>query len=113
MMRWGLIPYWAKDSKIGFSTINARAETLATSPAFREAFKRRRCLIPAEWFYEWKTLGPKSKQPYAISLKDSDLFAMAGLWERWKDQTGQPLETYTIITTNPNELMLIVKWNRA
>ena len=105
-MRWGLVPFWAKDSKIGFSTINAKAETLATSPAFREAFKWRRCLVPLDGFYEWQTLSPKLKQPFAISLKNGMLFALAGLWETWKDKaTGQALETYTIITTDPNELM--------
>jgi putative SOS response-associated peptidase YedK len=105
-MRWGLVPFWAKDSKIGFSTINAKAETLATSPAFREAFKRRRCLVPLDGFYEWQTLSPKLKQPFAISLKSGMLFALAGLWETWKDKAnGQMLETYTLITTDPNELM--------
>ena len=113
-LRWGLIPFWAKDlksaTKLGYSTINARAETLAASPTFREAFKRRRCLVPANAFYEWKELdGPgkkKTKQPYAIALKDVSLFAFAGLWDRWNDKaTGQTLETYTIITTDPNDLM--------
>jgi putative SOS response-associated peptidase YedK len=106
VMRWGLVPYWAKDSKVGFSTINAKAETITTSPAFREAMKRRRCLVPADLFYEWKRVDEKTKQPYAISLRDGALFAFAGLWERWKDKaTGQALETYTIVTTDPNALM--------
>lgn len=106
VMRWGLVPYWAKDSKVGFSTINAKAETITTSPAFREAMKRRRCLVPAEWFYEWRRVDEKTKQPYAIGLRDGALFAFAGLWERWKDKaTGQALETYTIVTTDPNALM--------
>src|SRR5215469_7925038 len=70
LMRWGLVPWWAKDAKVGFSTINAKAETLGTSPAFREAFQKRRCLVPAEWFYEWQKLEAKTKQPYAIALKD-------------------------------------------
>src|ERR1700748_2514184 len=105
-MRWGLIPYWSKDAKIGFSTINAKAETIATSPTYREAWKRRRCLVPAEWFYEWQKIDAKTKQPYSIALKDESLFAFAGLWERWKDKaTGKALETYTIITTDPNELV--------
>jgi putative SOS response-associated peptidase YedK len=86
VMRWGLVPYWAKDSKIGFSTINAKSETVNTSPTFREAMKRRRCLVPAEWFYEWQKADAKTKQPYAISLHDDSLFAFAGLWERWKDK---------------------------
>jgi putative SOS response-associated peptidase YedK len=103
IMRWGLIPFWSKDA---YSTINARAETITTSLAYREAMKRRRCLVPADWFYEWQKIDEKSKQPYAISLKDDGLFAFAGLWEKWKDKvTGQELHTYTIVTTDPNELM--------
>jgi putative SOS response-associated peptidase YedK len=106
MMRWGLVPYWAKDVKVGFSSINARAETLTTSAVFREPFQRRRCLVPADWFYEWMKLDAKTKQPYAIALKDGALFAFAGLWESWKDKaTGQRLETFSIVTTDPNELM--------
>ena len=106
IMRWGLIPFWAKDAKIAYSTINARAETIATSATYREAFKKRRCLVPADWFYEWKKMDAKTKQPYAIALKDDSIFAFAGLWETWKDKaTDQSLQTYTIITTDPNELM--------
>ena len=106
VMRWGLVPFWSKDGKAGYSTINAKAETIATSPAFREAFKRRRCLVPADLFYEWMKIDAKTKQPYAIALKDGSLFAFAGLWETWKDKvTGETKETYTIITTDPNELM--------
>jgi putative SOS response-associated peptidase YedK len=106
IMRWGLVPSWAKDVKIGYSTINARAETLTTSNTFRDAFILRRCLVPADYFYEWKKLDAKAKQPYAIALKDGSIFAFAGFWERWKDRTtGQPLETYSIITTDPNELI--------
>jgi len=106
VMRWGLVPYWSKDGKAGFSTVNARAETVTTSPAFREAMKRRRCLIPADWFYEWQKLDPKTKQPFAIGMKDGSMFAFAGLWETWKNKiTGEKLETYTIVTTDPNELM--------
>jgi putative SOS response-associated peptidase YedK len=81
LMRWGLIPYWAKDIKIGFSTINAMGETVDTKPVFREAFQRRRCIVPVDNFYEWKKLGPKEKQPYAIALADRSLMALAGLWE--------------------------------
>ncbi len=84
-MRWGLVPYWSKDAKIGFSTINAKAETVATAPAFREAFKRRRCLVPADAFYEWQKLDPKHKQPFAIALASREPYGFAGLWERWKD----------------------------
>lgn len=106
IMRWGLIPFWSKDAKIAFSTINAKAETIAKAPAFREAFKSRRCLVPADGFYEWQKLDAKSKQPYAIGLRDGAMLAFAGLWERWRDKTtGEPVETYTIITTDPNGLM--------
>ena len=106
ILRWGFVPYWSKDLKIAFTTINAKAETVATSPAFRESMKRRRCLIPAEWFYEWRKIDAKTKQAYAIGMKDESVFAFAGLWDRWKDrQTGQMLETFTIVTTDPNELM--------
>jgi putative SOS response-associated peptidase YedK len=80
--------------------------TITTSPAYREAAKHRRCLVPADWFYEWKKLDAKTKQPYAIAMKDAELFAFAGLWDSWKDEeTGKALETYTVITTAPNELM--------
>lgn len=104
-MRWGLVPFWAKDTKIGYTTINAKAETVATSPTFRNALKCRRCLVPADGFYEWQKIDAKKKQPYAIGLKDGSPFAFAGLWDTWKDKaTGQPLETFTIITTGRNEL---------
>ena len=106
VMRWGLVPAWSKDGKIAFNTINACAETVTSSPTFREAFKHRRCLIPADLFYEWKKLDGKKKQPYGIGLKDAQLFAFAGLWERWQDMvTGHILETYTILTTDANELI--------
>jgi putative SOS response-associated peptidase YedK len=92
VMRWGLVPYRSKDGKAAFSTINAKSETVATSPAFREAWKRRRCLVPADWFYEWQKLDEKTKQPYAIAMKDDGMFAFAGLWETWKDrETGNML----------------------
>jgi len=106
VMRWGLVPSWSKDGKAAFNTINARAETVTTSATYREAFKRRRCLVPADLFYEWARIDAKAKQPYAIALRDNSLFAFAGLWERWQDRgTGQDLETYSIITTDPNEVM--------
>jgi putative SOS response-associated peptidase YedK len=104
MMRWGLIPYWAKDLKIGFSTINAMAETVDTKPVFRDAFKRRRCLVPVDNFYEWKKLGPKEKQPYAIALADHRVMALAGLWENWKSPAEEWVRSFTIITTTPNAL---------
>jgi putative SOS response-associated peptidase YedK len=106
LLRWGLVPFFAKDPKIGYSTINARAETVASSPTFREAMKRRRCLVPATGFYEWQKIGNKAMQPWTIELPNGEIFAFAGLWDRWKDRTtGSVLETYTIITTDPNELV--------
>jgi putative SOS response-associated peptidase YedK len=103
IMRWGLIPYWAKDIKIGFSTINARAEEVDTKPAFREAFRQRRCLVPLDSFYEWKKT-PAGKQPYAIGLKGGGLMGMAGLWETWRSKDGERIRSFTIVTTMPNEL---------
>ena len=98
-LRWGLVPFWAKDVKIGYTMINAKAETVAEKPAFREALKSRRCLIPADGFYEWKKLDPKTKQPYAIVMKDRSLFGFAGLWERWTDKaSGEVVRSFTIIT---------------
>jgi putative SOS response-associated peptidase YedK len=104
-LRWGLIPFWAKDAKIAYSTVNAMSETVASKPAFREAFKSRRCLVPANGFYEWKKLDEKSKQPFCIGMADGSLFAFAGLWERWKDPaSGETIRSFTIITCPPNEL---------
>jgi putative SOS response-associated peptidase YedK len=106
VMRWGLVPFWSQDGKASFSTINAKSETIATSPAFREAWKQRRCLVPADWFYEWQKINEKTKQPFAIATKDDTMFAFAGLFETWRDKaTGRKLRTYTILTTDPNELM--------
>lgn len=104
LMRWGLVPYWAKDAKIGYTTINARAEEVTTKALYREAFKRRRCLIPADAFYEWQRTGTKAKQPFAFGLTSGEPYAFAGLWERRKPKEGDPLETFTILTTDPNEL---------
>jgi putative SOS response-associated peptidase YedK len=101
-MRWGLIPYWAKDPKIAWQCINARAETVATKPAFREAFQRRRCLIVVDGWYEWETLPGRRKQPFAIRMPDGSPFAFAGLWERWRPPEGEPLTTCTIVTTEAN-----------
>jgi putative SOS response-associated peptidase YedK len=103
LLRWGLIPFWSKDAKIAYRTINARAETIATAPAFRAAFKKRRCLVPASGFYEWKKLDG-DKQPYFIGLRDGAPLAFAGLWERW-DKGEAPVETFTIITGEPNSLV--------
>jgi putative SOS response-associated peptidase YedK len=105
LQRWGLVPYWANDVRFGYSTINARAEEVASKPAFREAFKRRRCLVPADAFYEWQRLGPKTRRPFAFALRGAGPYAFAGLWERWKSGQGEPIESFTIITTDPNELM--------
>jgi len=105
LARWGLIPYWAKDPSIGFKTINAMSETAAEKPAFREALRRRRCLIPADAFYEWKKVGPREKQAYNFGMIDDSLFAFAGLWDRWRDPAGDVLETCTILTTRPNSLV--------
>src|SRR5437667_6400831 len=106
LLRWGLIPSWADNPKIGSSLINARADTVATKPAFRTALKKRRCLIPADGFYEWQAIpGQKTKQPFLIGVRDAPVFAFAGLWEHWTAPDGQPLETCTIITTDANELM--------
>jgi putative SOS response-associated peptidase YedK len=104
LMRWGLIPYWAKDIKIGFSTINAMAETIDTKPVFREAFRRRRCLVPVEVYYEWKKLNAKTRQPYAFALAEGGVMALAGLWETWKSPAGEVVRSFTIATTTPNAL---------
>jgi putative SOS response-associated peptidase YedK len=103
-LRWGLVPPWAKDPKIGNKMINARSETVAEKPAFRSSFKKRRCLIPADGFYEWKRDGT-SRTPYYIHLKDQRPFAMAGLWEQWIGPEQEILESCTILTTSPNQLM--------
>lgn len=104
LMRWGLIPYWAKDIKIGFATINAMAETVQTKPVFREAFQRRRCIIPVDAFYEWKKLDAKARQPYAIALADRSLMPLAGLWENWRSPVGEWIRSFTIVTTTPNKI---------
>jgi putative SOS response-associated peptidase YedK len=103
-VRWGLVPYWADDIRIGNRLINARAETIARTPAFREAYERRRCLVPADGFYEWRKEG-KQKQPLLIRRKDRVPFAFAGLWERWRQPDGQILRSCTIATCPPNELV--------
>jgi putative SOS response-associated peptidase YedK len=102
-LKWGLVPYWAKDPGIGNKLINARGETVAEKPAFRKAFKQQRCLVLADGFYEWTREG-KTKQPYYIRFKDGRPFAIAGLWEQWEKQEPT-LETCALITTGPNALM--------
>ena len=103
MLRWGLVPFWAKDLKIGSQMINARAETVAEKPAFRSALQQRRCIVPATGFFEWRG-EPGRKQAFAITVPGRALFGFAGLWERWKpkDGTGAPVETFTIVTTDAN-----------
>ena len=102
-LRWGLVPSWAKDAKIGNSLANARADTVATKPSFRTAFRRRRCLVPADGYYEWQTLGAL-KQPWRFVRPDREPFLLAGLWETWEDagKTGEIRETFSLITTEPN-----------
>jgi putative SOS response-associated peptidase YedK len=102
--KWGLIPFWSKDPKIGNKLINARSESISEKASFKTAFAKRRCLIPANGFYEWKKDG-KEKTPYRIFLKNEEIFAMAGIWEIWKDAEGKALNTFSIITTTPNSLM--------
>lgn len=102
--KWGLIPVWAKEAKIGYSLINARSETVCEKPSFRAAIKKRRCLIPASAFYEW-TGPPKAKQPWMIERKDGEPIAFAGLWEWWKSPEGEEIESCTILTTEANEFM--------
>jgi len=103
-LKWGLVPFWAKDQTIGNRLINARAETAREKPAFRDAYKKRRLLVPASGFYEWKNEAGV-KQPYFITTKNRELISLAGLWERWGKGTEQPLETFTILTTEPNPLV--------
>jgi len=102
-MRWGFIPSWAKDPKIGARMINARAETVAKKPSFRNAFRHWRCLVVADGFYEW-TKSDNGKRPYHIRVRDGGPFAFAGLWTRWSTSGGANVDSYTIITTEPNEL---------
>lgn len=104
LMRWGLIPSWAKDPKIGSRTINARSDGLADKPSFRTPFRRQRCIVPASGFYEWMKAGSR-KTPYFIHRKDRKLLGFAGLWDRWRDPLGHDLLSYSIITTTPNELV--------
>jgi putative SOS response-associated peptidase YedK len=103
--KWGLIPFWSKDPKIGNKLINAKAETIAEKPSFRQAFAKRRCLIPADGFYEWLKRGKAPSQPFYVRRRDGGLFAFAGLWEVWRTPEGETLETCTIITVEPNELL--------
>jgi putative SOS response-associated peptidase YedK len=101
LVRWGLIPSWAKDQSAAAQMINARSETAATKPAFRDALKSRRCLIPADGFYEWSRTG-EAKQPYCFEVNEGKLFAFAGIWDRWKDPSGSWVKSCSILTTTPN-----------
>lgn len=103
-LKWGLVPPWAKDEKIGYKMINARAETAAEKPSFRQAFKKKRCLIIADSFYEWRRTD-EGKQPMLIKMKSDEPFAFAGLWESWKSPDGKVINSCTILTTEANELM--------
>jgi putative SOS response-associated peptidase YedK len=104
MARWGLVPYWADDVKIGSRLINARAETIERTPAFREAYQRRRCLVPADGFFEWRKEG-KTRQPLLIRRKDQEPFAFAGLWERWRQPDGEIVRSCSIVTCPANALV--------
>lgn len=104
-LQWGLVPSWAKDSKIGSQMFNARAETVATKPAFRTAFRKRRCLIPASGFYEWQRLDSRTKQAWHIYRSGGAPLALAGLWEHWTGPDGSLLESFSIITTTANQFM--------
>lgn len=101
LMRWGLIPSWAKDVSGSAGMINARSETAAAKPAFRDSMKFRRCLVPADGFYEWRRSGT-TKQPFCFEVNDGELFAFAGLWDRWRDPSGQWIRSCLILTTTPN-----------
>jgi putative SOS response-associated peptidase YedK len=104
ILTWGLVPSWAKDPSMAAKLINARAETVAEKPSFRNAFRRRRCLVPADGFYEWKA-APGGKQPYRIAFEDERPFAFAGLWEHWQGADGSEIESFAIVTTEANELL--------
>jgi putative SOS response-associated peptidase YedK len=104
MMRWGLVPFWTNDPKIGFKLINARVENLSVKPSFKYSLKSKRCLVPSTGFFEWKKTG-KDKIPYYIGLENGELFAFAGLYDIWKDVEGKEHKTFTIITTEPNNIL--------
>lgn len=106
-VRWGLIPSWAQDAGVGHKIINARSETVADKPAFRDSFRARRCLIPADGFYEWKR-SKEAKQPFHFGMLDDSAFAFAGIWDSWNDGRGNSLETCSILTTAPNSLLVDV-----
>lgn len=104
-VRWGLVPRWARDPSIGARMINARAESVATKPAYGPAFRRHRCLLPADGFYEWRTRADGSRRPVRVGMKDAGVFGLAGLYERWLSPDGEPLDTCTVVTTAANSLL--------
>lgn len=104
IMKWGLVPYWAKDPKIGYRLINTRAETINQKPSFKKSFKSKRCLIPSDGFYEWKKVNDE-KVPYLIKLKSSEIFSLAGIFDIWYDAENKPFKTFSIITTKANSLV--------
>ncbi|OGG02083.1 hypothetical protein A2W14_04170 [Candidatus Gottesmanbacteria bacterium RBG_16_37_8] len=104
LMKWGLIPFWSKDPRIGYKMINARAEGIEDKPSFRKPLRSQRCLVPTSFFFEWRHMG-EEKIPYLIKLKGEDVFAMAGLYDIWKDAEGYSVKSFTIITTEPNTLL--------
>lgn len=108
-LRWGLVPRWAKDPSVGSRMINARAESLAGKPAFRDAFRRRRCIVTADGFYEWRAEGGRgAKQPYAVAMADGAPMPLAGLWEGWRAPDGSVLRSFTIVTTDANERLAAI-----
>jgi putative SOS response-associated peptidase YedK len=104
-MKWGLIPHWAQDSRLGYSMINARAETIDTKPSFRGSFRTRRCLVPADGLFEWLRYEGKTKQPFYVTIRSGGMMPFAGLWDRWQNPEGESVETFTIITCASNELI--------
>lgn len=112
LFRWGLVPSWAEDIKIGYKMINARAETLSQKPSFRQAFQKRRCVVPVSGFYEWKRLDAQTKQPFAIRLgapglatTNQNIMSLAGIWETWQSKSGDAVHSFSIITTSANSVM--------
>lgn len=106
LLQWGLIPHWVKEANGGRKPINARAETITKLPMFKSAYAKRRCLLPIDGFYEWLAIkGQKTKQPYALAMKDRSVFAVAGIWENWKSPSGEDVPTFAVITCEANEMV--------
>jgi putative SOS response-associated peptidase YedK len=105
IFRWGLIPFWAKDEKVGYKMINARMETILEKPTYNNSLAHRRCLVPLDGFYEWKTISAKEKQAYRILTSDQEIFSIAGMWETWKSSSGLIINSFTLITLPANEMM--------